>query len=97
MSTITEQSVVARTDSLAVTELDGEAVVLDIESGQYFGLNGVGARVFTMTEEPIAVATVIEHIASNYGVSSEQVQTDVLRFLERMQEHGLIELSKVSS
>lgn len=91
MQPITHATTVVRADSLAVTELDGETVILNIENGQYFGLNAVGTHVFTMAEAPVQVSDVVEQLAARYDeVPRSQVADDVLAFLAQMREHGLI-------
>lgn len=90
MSTITKHTVIVRDDDLAMTDLDGETVVLDIETGQYYGLNAVGTQVFALAEAPIPVSEVIDRLRAGYDVPSDRLRQDVLAFLEEMQAHGLI-------
>jgi hypothetical protein len=93
MDTITEDSIIVRTDDLAVTDLDGETVVLDVESGQYFGLNAVGTHVFKMAEEPVPVTAVVDTLRETYEVPADQIRQDILLFLANMQAHGLITIA----
>jgi hypothetical protein len=94
MDTITEHSVIVRADDLAVTDLDGETVILNINDGQYFGLNAVGTHVFTQTEEPVEVAAIIDQLATRFAdVPRAQVADDVMVFLTKMHEHGLVFVS----
>jgi hypothetical protein len=90
MSPITKHTVIVRADDLAVTDLDGETVVLDVETGVYYGLNTVGTQVFTMAEEPVPVSEVVEQLRSGYEVAGDRLRQDVLAFLNKMQAHGLI-------
>src|SRR5438874_308601 len=48
---LTLDSRVVPADELLSSELDGEAVILDLTSGVYFGLNGVGARIWELLGE----------------------------------------------
>jgi len=95
MQPITEATTVVRADELAVTDLDGETVILNVNDGQYFGLNAVGTHVFTLAEEPVRVADIVAQLVTRYpNVTRSQVQDDVLAFLEQMQAHGLIHVDE---
>ena len=59
--------VVAAKDQMS-SELAGEAVILDMESGTYFGLNEVGARVWSLIQEPRAVRDIQDALTT---ISSE--------------------------
>jgi hypothetical protein len=92
---MTERSVCIRSDDVALTDLDGEMVLLDIDSGQYFGLNDVGTTVFQLVERPMPVADVIEHLQATYAdVPRDQLRRDVIAFLRQMHSHGLIRLAQ---
>jgi NAD(P)H-flavin reductase len=89
--TMTESSVFIRSSDVAVTDLDGETVLLDIDAGQYFGLNVVGTDVFRMAERPVSIADIVDHLDETYNdVSRDELRRDVMEFIRQMQSHGLI-------
>src|SRR5690606_27195557 len=47
---------VSRSDQVMFQELDGEAVLLDLSGEAYFGLNGVGTRIWALMEGSPALA-----------------------------------------
>jgi hypothetical protein len=73
-------------------DLAGEAVILSLNAGRYFGLNEVGARIWNLIQEPKAVSAVFEALLREYDVTSEQLEKDVLALLETMAIHMLIEV-----
>jgi len=73
-------------------ELAGEAVILDMESGTYFGLNEVGARVWSLIQEPRAVRDIQEVILREYEVEPERCGEDLDTLLRDMSTAGLIEV-----
>lgn len=75
------------------TELGGEAVVLGVEAGQYFGLNEVAARVWSLVQAPIAVSAVRDTILDEYDVSPTDCERDVLELLNDLADKGLIDVS----
>lgn len=61
-----------RADGMISTELaDGELVVLSLEDGMYYGLNAVGARVWTLLEQPRTVRELQESLLAKKGKGKE--------------------------
>jgi Coenzyme PQQ synthesis protein D (PqqD) len=73
-------------------DLAGEAVILSLKSGQYFGLNEVGARVWNLIQEPKMVSSVLAAVLEEYDVALDQLESDVLALLEQMMANELIEV-----
>lgn len=94
MNKITEQSEVQSSPRISLADLGGEAVILDVESGQYYGLNAVGHFVLSQIETPVLVSEVLTQVAARYGIEESAAQADVLAFLDEMNEAGLILVEK---
>lgn len=71
---------------LNVTDLAGEKVMVDFESGKYFLIKGVGNDIWDMLQEEITPNEIIEKLLSEYEVSREECEKSVMEFLERMEE-----------
>ena len=89
---ITQQTVVRAARSQVSTVLDGEAVLLELSRGVYFGLNEVGTRVWQLVQEPRDVASIRDAVCEEYDVTPERCLTDVSDLLERMRDEGLVEV-----
>jgi hypothetical protein len=75
--------------------LDGEAVVLDLRDGVYFGLNPVAARVWSLLKEaPRSVAELRQTILDEYDVPFEQCDGDLRALLESLIGHGLVDIGE---
>ena len=85
-------------DDVAGVELDGERVLLNIETGQYYGLNALGAEVFAHAEEHVTVEQVVDllHESHKASVSREQLVEDVSAFIDDMQEFDLLRLEEAA-
>jgi hypothetical protein len=75
------------------TQLGGEAVILGVDVGEYFGLNEVGARVWQLIQEPTAVQAICAAILDEYDVTEEECQRDVLELLSDLADKGLIDVT----
>ena len=82
--------VVAARDQVSC-ELEGEAVILSLGTGVYYGLNPVGATVWKLLEQPRTVAELRDAIVAEYRVDAATAQADLLELLGDMLARGLVE------
>ncbi|MGQ0562778.1 MAG: PqqD family peptide modification chaperone [Gemmatimonadota bacterium] len=73
-------------------DLDGEAAVLNLATGIYYGLDRVGASIWQQIQTPAEVRSVCAALSAEYDVDSETAQSDLLQFLDEMMQEGLVEL-----
>lgn len=72
--------------------LGEEAAILSIKSSMYYGLDPVGARVWTLIQQPRSIGDLRDTIVSEYDVEADRCEKDLLKFLEKMRGEGLIEI-----
>ncbi len=77
---------------VSFTTLDDEAVLLNLQSGAYFGLNHVGAMLIIELENGSELSQVEAKIAKTYGVPATQVTQDISKLLNQMLAQKLIRL-----
>lgn len=95
-SNVAPDATVVASNAVVSVELDGERVLLNIDNGQYYGLNDLGSFIFELVREKPTVAEVIDHISESYApeVSRRQVELDVLAFMEQMEAEALLSLEQ---
>ncbi len=76
---------------LNVTDLAGEKVMVDFETGKYFLIKGVGNDIWDMLQEETTPAKIIEQLLSEYDVTPEECERSVMEFLAKMQELKFID------
>ena len=72
--------------------MGGEVVILDLTSGTYYGLDTLGAQVWSLIEQPASIAAIRDAIVAEYDVDAATCERDVLGFLEQMQAVGLVQI-----
>lgn len=87
--TSTTHSFVAKQSVVSAT-LDDEMILLDLESGIYFGLNDVGARIWSLLASGSSETTIFETLCSEYDADANELRADVSEFLGLLQENNLI-------
>ena len=83
--------VVASKDNVSCS-LGDEAAILHMKSGVYYGLDPVGARVWSLLVEPRTVEDLRETIVAEYEVEPARCEGDLLALLEKLRTEGLIEI-----
>jgi len=94
---ISDQSIVVAAKDQVSCELAGEAAILNIKNGVYYGLDPVGARIWSLMQEPRAVADIQNTITGEYDVEPERCARDLVGLLEKLLAEGLIEVKDDSS
>ena len=72
--------------------VDDETVLLDLKSGMYFGLDGVGKRIWESVSEGNSLGATVAIIASEYEVDEARAKADVIEFATELVERGLLEV-----
>jgi hypothetical protein len=70
--------------------LDGEAVLLDLGSGTYFGLNEVGTRIWQMIEAGDDEPAIVSTLAAEYAAERAAIAADVERLIGELRSRRLI-------
>lgn len=94
---ISDRSVVVAVKDQVSCDLAGEAAILNIKSGVYYGLDPVGARIWKLVQEPRAVAEIQNTITHEYEVETDRCARDLVDLLEKLLSEGLIEVSEPCS
>lgn len=93
ISTISINSVIVATqDQVVSVELAGEAVILNLNSGVYYGLDPIGAQIWEMIKKPLSVCDLRNILLEEYDVEPKQCEQDLLVLLEQMADNGLVEV-----
>ena len=77
-------------DDVVFRDLAGEAVILNLATGTYFGLDKVGTRIWHVLAEHGAKDKVIEVLLGEYEVEEGQLRSDVEHLIQQLSDKGLI-------
>ena len=75
-----------------VQEVSGEAVLLDLASETYFGLDEVGARIWQLLREHNSLRAVYDTMLNEYDVEPARLEDDLLTHVAQLADAGLITL-----
>jgi len=77
-------------DDVLFQELQGEAVLLNLKTGVYLGLNQIGTRIWQLLQEDGALSRVLEVMLQEYDVTQETLAQDLLNLVGQMEKQGLL-------
>lgn len=90
---LTPDSIVRTARDAVSCELNGETTILNVRSGDYYGLDEVGASVWRIINQPHTIAEIIKAITLEYDVDAAQCEGDLIGVLSKLAAHGLVEIS----
>jgi Coenzyme PQQ synthesis protein D (PqqD) len=85
--------VVASKDQISC-DLAGEAAILELKSGTYFGLDEVGATVWKLIARPRRVIEIRDALLRQYDVEAERCGQELIELLGALHEQGLIQVAE---
>ena len=85
-------AVAVRNEAMIFTDLDDIVVMMDADQGLYYELDPVGARIWSLLETARPVAQLCNVLVEEYDVTPDTCHHDVLDFLARAAELGIVEV-----
>ena len=77
-------------DNVVFQEVGEELVLLDLQSGTYFGLNETGAEIYRLLLDRGNLEQLPESFA-HYDVDSDELTLDARQLIEELLRNGLLE------
>ena len=77
-------------DSVVCAELDGEAILLNIDSGLYFGLDPVGTAIWNALAGGATAEEIAAQLVEQFDAPFDQILADARAFLALLSEKGLV-------
>ena len=75
-----------------IRRLEGESVLLNLDSERYFGLDATGTRMWELVTSEPCIAMALEKLQEEYEVEPETLRTHLTELLGRLVENGLLQV-----
>jgi hypothetical protein len=79
--------------SILVSNVGEESVLLNLDSERYFGLDTTGTRMWEVLNNSPTVQAAYETLLAEFDVDGEQLRRDLCELVEKLKEHGLVEVA----
>jgi len=75
-----------------VQDLDGEAVLLNLDNGQYYGLDEVGYCMYQLLVTSGSFDAAYEALIQEYDIDPQQLRSDLQKLMDELMVNGLVVL-----
>lgn len=86
---VSSETIIRASPDSMVAEVQGEAVLLHLPTGKYFGLNEIATRVWRQIQTPTRLQVVIDDLVADYDVARSVLELDVLKLVRALEDAGL--------
>jgi hypothetical protein len=84
---------IARGPGLLSAEVDGEAVVMSLSEGCYFGLDDIASDIWKRLEHGCELSQLVDSLAEDYDAPRDVIEKDIINLLRGLAERDLVVLS----
>jgi hypothetical protein len=77
-------------DNVVFRDLAGESVLLNLDTGTYFGLDAIGTRLWHLVAEHGSTELAINALLDEYDVDKLRLQKDVATLIDQFLAKGLL-------
>ena len=89
-STISFSDRVRVPDDVLISNLQDEAVILNLNSERYFGLDNVGTRMLSVLSASNSIEAAYEVLKGEYDVDAQVLRQDLASLIETLLQQGLV-------
>ena len=89
LADVTFDSILNRSNDVLFQEVGGEAVLLDLASEQYFGLDPVGTRIWDLIDGTTRLGDIHRSLCEEYDAEARQIGDDLLMLAKSLVDAGL--------
>ena len=89
---MTLDSVVLPSKGQVSCELEGEAALLHLEAGMYYGLDEVGASVWKLIQKKISIRQIRDAVLEQYDTTPSVCEKDLFSLLKSLEKYDLVEI-----
>lgn len=73
-------------------DLGTEAVLLELQSGQYYGLDETGLRMWSLLQHHGQVGSVFRVLLDEYDAEQEELRSDLMAFVDLLHTRKLLDI-----
>ncbi|MDH3281709.1 MAG: PqqD family protein [Gammaproteobacteria bacterium] len=70
--------------------MDDEVMIINLDTGNYFSITGIGAEVWRMIEQGCSGETIAAEVQARYRGEPKQIQTSLAAYTAQLEQEHLI-------
>ncbi|ALP35728.1 metallophosphoesterase [Paenibacillus sp. IHB B 3084] len=83
-------------EEVYVSDMDGEKVMMSINTGKYYNLGFTGGRIWELAESCPSLGEIVAALTDEYEVDEERCRQQVHSFVAELEREGLLKLLRES-
>ncbi len=92
MITISNDSIIMIKNNIVSCDLDGEAAILNMNDGIYYGLDPIGAKIWNLIQKPVSINSIVDEILVEFDIDLNNCLSDTIELIEELYNNGLVEI-----
>lgn len=87
-------SIVRRHPDQVAADMDGEVMMMNIDTGKYYALNEVASFIWDRLVQPLSLRGICDAVQAEFDVSPETCERDARAFVENMVRDGMLQIEQ---
>jgi hypothetical protein len=93
MAAFESSTIISRSRDLLATDVDGEIILMSLERGLYYGLDGTARRIWDLLEVPMKFGDLCSVLEEKYIAPRAVIEADIQKFVTEMFDESIVTLS----
>jgi hypothetical protein len=89
---INNNAIISKTQNFVASDIDGQAVMMNIENSKYYGMDETGTRIWELIDVRPSFGQIIDTLLSEYHVDKPTCENDTALFLEKLLKSKLVSI-----
>lgn len=85
-------SKIVRIDDFISSKMDDETIMLNIDKGEYYGINPIGSRIWELLEKPLTILELSNLLINEFDIDIDNCKKDVSVFIQHLQNKNMVKL-----
>lgn len=93
-SPLQDTDMVSRVETVVAADMDGETILMSVETGQYFHFDDVATDVWHGLERPRSVEELVAHLREIYDVSLDECRRDSVELITKLCDADVLRVAR---
>ena len=81
-------------EDVLIQKVGDDAILLNLNTENYFALDEVGTRMIATLQESDSVTQAVRKLVGIYEVDESKLTSDAVRLVEECEQHGLLQVTE---
>lgn len=86
-----------KSDQVAAKVMDGEAVIIDLNTGVYYSMDEAGGLIWTLIEAAQSMGDIVNAVTAAYDVAPAQARSDLEQLVGKMMDENLVQAARAET